>query len=732
MIKSALRITALLSALYGSVAYGQNAQPVIPLTGSPLTPVSGSNPLPVSGTFSATLGGFQPDAAGARGTPLAVTTSDSSGALPTGTVDVVSNVGSFLMYCNVNGVAATASDQPITSGGGWFAFTIPTGITTLHCIAPSGATTANIVGGTGLPTGTGGGGGGGSGSGAVFGPTAAGSAAANPPVIVGGTVDGTAAGNVANWKVVGGIGSVNTAQVNGVTTSTGAGAVGTGTQRFAVGQDATTLAGTALGLTIGSPLFVDVTNPISLTTGAAVIGSISNTTFASTQSGTWAVQESGIWTVQPGNTANTTAWLVTGTGGTFPATQSGAWNITNITGTVSLPTGAATAANQTNAGQKTQIVDGSGNVIASTSNNLNVQCANCSGSGVSTADAASFTAGASLFAGSGGEYTSGGATACVTGHQCMVAMTASRAMFTDTTTWAGTTLGAPSNYGTSPGAVAVPGVNAFITNTPTVSVPTWAGGTLGSMANYGTSPGAVLVPGVNAFITNTPNVAVTNTPNVAAAIADGADVTLGAKADAVCGTATGTCSLEALVKFLNVAAAAGTAATGAAVPSSAIYVAMSQGGNLTGMTGTSGSLNVNVTNSTALGRAAASGSSPVVQPSAPSTAGAIVPNNTTAVVVKASAAVLMSAQLFGIGSVPAYLKIYNATSATCGSGTPVKRLMIPAAPTAANGSGMVQATFGPGGLALGTGFTYCVTTGIADNDTTAPAATTYLVNLDYE
>ena len=43
--------------------------------------------------------------------------------------------------------------------------------------------------------------------------------------------------------------------------------------------------------------------------------------------GTFAVQaaQSGTWTVQPGNTANTTAWLVTGTGGTFPATQSGNW-----------------------------------------------------------------------------------------------------------------------------------------------------------------------------------------------------------------------------------------------------------------------------------------------------------------------------------------------------------------------------------------------------------------------
>lgn len=34
------------------------------------------------------------------------------------------------------------------------------------------------------------------------------------------------------------------------------------------------------------------------------------------------------------------------------------------------------------------------------------------------------------------------------------------------------------------------------------NVTKWANGTLGAMANYGTSPGAVLVPGVNAFVTN--------------------------------------------------------------------------------------------------------------------------------------------------------------------------------------------------------------------------------------
>lgn len=46
-----------------------------------------------------------------------------------------------------------------------------------------------------------------------------------------------------------------------------------------------------------------------------------------TVTGTVAATQSGTWTVQPGNTANTTAWLVTGTGGTFPATQSGTWTV---------------------------------------------------------------------------------------------------------------------------------------------------------------------------------------------------------------------------------------------------------------------------------------------------------------------------------------------------------------------------------------------------------------------
>jgi len=92
-------------------------------------------------------------------------------------------------------------------------------------------------------------------------------------------------------------------------------------------------------------------------------------------------------------------------------------------------------------------------------------------------------------------------------------------------------LGSPSSYGTSPGAVNVLGVNAFVTNAVAVTGTFWqatqpVSGTvtttppanastniaqinavaLGSPSNYGTSPGAVAVAGVNAFITNIPAV----------------------------------------------------------------------------------------------------------------------------------------------------------------------------------------------------------------------------------
>jgi hypothetical protein len=139
---------------------------------------------------TASLSGFSPSTSGARGTPLSVpiTAGGSSGTLPTGAVVVVSNTGANPAFCNVNGVPATAADQPIPASSGWFAFTIPSGVTTLNCISTGGTTSVNTVGGSGLPTGTSGGGGGSGGavtlaSGAVSsGAYAAGSIAAGAGV----------------------------------------------------------------------------------------------------------------------------------------------------------------------------------------------------------------------------------------------------------------------------------------------------------------------------------------------------------------------------------------------------------------------------------------------------------------------------------------------------------------------------------------------------------------------
>lgn len=56
--------------------------------------------------------------------------------------------------------------------------------------------------------------------GSVVGPTPNGSPAANPPLLMGGTSNGTATGNVGNWRVDGaGNGSVNISQINGAAPS---------------------------------------------------------------------------------------------------------------------------------------------------------------------------------------------------------------------------------------------------------------------------------------------------------------------------------------------------------------------------------------------------------------------------------------------------------------------------------------------------------------------------------
>jgi hypothetical protein len=105
----------------------------------------------------------------------------------------------------------------------------------------------------------------------------------------------------------------------------------------------------------------------------------------------------------------------------------------------------------------------------------------------------------------------------------------------------------------------------------------------------------------------------------------------------------------------------------------------------------------------------------------------LIPNNTTAVVVKSGAGQLYKVRCTNNSAVIAYLKIYDATSATAGSGTPVDTIMIPAN---TSGAGIVDSS--DVGTPFATGLTFIVTTGIADADTAVPAANAYIVTLYYK
>ena len=99
--------------------------------------------------------------------------------------------------------------------------------------------------------------------------------------------------------------------------------------------------------------------------------------------------------------------------------------------------------------------------------------------------------------------------------------------------------------------------------------------------------------------------------------------------------------------------------------------------------------------------------------------------------IQAGLSTVSAVQLGGVGAAPAYLKLYDkATAPTCGTDTPKKTLIIPAAATAALGGGSNVTIYGGALFSLGLGI--CVTTGIADSDTGAVAAGTFTINIDYK
>jgi hypothetical protein len=108
----------------------------------------------------------------------------------------------------------------------------------------------------------------------------------------------------------------------------------------------------------------------------------------------------------------------------------------------------------------------------------------------------------------------------------------------------------------------------------------------------------------------------------------------------------------------------------------------------------------------------------------------VAANTNNSTLLKNGTGTVYSIQVGGIGAAPAYLKFYDkATAPTCGTDTPKKVVMIPAAATAANGSAREVAP--PLGVNFINGIGICVVTGIADSDNTAVAASTFIVDIDY-
>jgi hypothetical protein len=122
--------------------------------------------------------------------------------------------------------------------------------------------------------------------------------------------------------------------------------------------------------------------------------------------------------------------------------------------------------------------------------------------GTALADEATFTQGTTNFTPSGCFFNNS-ITNLTSGQGGAVQCTADRNFFVNVNKWAGSALGAMANYGTSPGAVLVPGMNAFITNVPAVSQSgNWtsrivgnAGGILDAAGQNAASPANELLTG---------------------------------------------------------------------------------------------------------------------------------------------------------------------------------------------------------------------------------------------
>ena len=367
----------------------------------------------IAGTFSAsvTTTGFRPTSIG---TPITASVGGATGSLPSngGTVLAENNSTTIPAYCALggSGSANAVLIAPLSS----VAFTI-SGDTQMTCYTGSSTASILLQGGSGLATGWGGGGGtGGSSSNASVGAT--GSTIPASATYIGGVNGGNLVGAIVDSsgrQIVAGAGTAGSA-VGGIVTVQG---VTSMTPLLASLNTSPSLAngnGVVLANSAGSAIDATHGSYNNLLQGNAVV-SATNGTYANVLTGNAAVSASNPLLAQLSN--GTVA--LDATHGTYvnnlqgnavlSATNGMFTNVLQGNAVLSATNGLYTNLLQANAVIGTSnplstAIVASGGAITATGTNLNVQCANCSGSGVSAADGASWTVNSSLLAPSGGVY----------------------------------------------------------------------------------------------------------------------------------------------------------------------------------------------------------------------------------------------------------------------------------------------------------------------------------------
>jgi hypothetical protein len=474
-------------------------------TNNQYTPCNSSNPLVVSASVSASISGF-PGASPTTGAPISVTTAGVTGTLPAGSVVVASNVGSTnIAYCKL-GASATVNDQPISPNGGWFAFTTG-GATQLTCITSTSTTTVNMVGGAGLPTGAGGGSSGGSGSNASV--SATGSAVPSSATYIG-IISG---GNLTGWT--GAVTQVTAANLNATVVGTGTfatqSAITAASGSISAGaiSAGAYVSGSVLSGAYASGALVDITNvstPISPNTATATKGLLIGGQFNSTQEtltngqqGQVALSSRGALFVATGadvfNVANAgtfvaqvngfTSWA----GGTLGAmanygTSPGAVLVPGVNSFVTN----TVAANATLQSTPTTAI---GKVDPNTINSWGLQ--------VSTQNSATPTNVMLI----GGQFNTS-PTTITSGNMSPLQLDNSGRVIVNCASGCGGSGGTSSAFGS-----AFPATGTAIGLTNGTNMVAWS-----AASNYGTSPGAIAVPAVNASVTNSVTVAQATASNL--------------------------------------------------------------------------------------------------------------------------------------------------------------------------------------------------------------------------